>query len=724
MAFTVQQVTNQLLAQLRALDPAISAEVGTPERKLIEAVAETIAQANSDLEVLNVQHDVDTMVGGRLDAFLALFGFGRQRSVSATGDVTFSKITPATSDIVIPKGMQVIAKQGDSSFPTLAFSTLETRVLATGTISVTVPVICNLPGTIGNIPSNSINTVAGTQTLSGISRVDNATPTVGGLDGEDDATFKIRFKNTVFRNISGTTDQYLALAVASPYVTKANVVGPMSRFQERMQVPIGETENPSVPSNANDDANQTPTYDPAGTVFPHKRTTKKSTVPYSKYAYSYNYYLTNGEFGTDTIFYRPSVDFVFNNTSVNVVEPTITITNLYHPTDNPDGPIKAGDVLLFEHAYMSAASRNKIATTGTKDLLNSVDVYIDGEYASAVASVEIMPGANNNFSATTTVPTYVGNFERDIDGSQPQITNRFQPLFWQPVIGLPDAITINNNLYYAAKYRYKRVDEAGLQDDTFEYYYDPPSGDNDGLLRAHYFLVRDITEHRGTIRSRNGIEWRATFADDTAANGPLIDGAQVGSVPAPATASAGENFTIENYYYDQNIFDLQAIMEKHKQTTTDLLVHQARFRFFKLYITVMYSRASTPTSVDAAIGNSVNNFFKDQYFGSVIQMSDLLQIIHNVPGVDNVRWTGDSKPESLRYNVFTEASTPDRWVKVEEVRADGQTITAIGANTLARKVYDADFFLRDDELASLPNMSATITTGLVIQRRAQNTFNN
>jgi hypothetical protein len=36
---TQKQITDSMIQQLRILDPSISAEVGTPERKIIETVA-------------------------------------------------------------------------------------------------------------------------------------------------------------------------------------------------------------------------------------------------------------------------------------------------------------------------------------------------------------------------------------------------------------------------------------------------------------------------------------------------------------------------------------------------------------------------------------------------------------------------------------------------------------------------------------------------------------
>ena len=45
---TQQSIAQGMIDQLRALDPAISAEVGTPERMIIDTVAQSIAYAQID----------------------------------------------------------------------------------------------------------------------------------------------------------------------------------------------------------------------------------------------------------------------------------------------------------------------------------------------------------------------------------------------------------------------------------------------------------------------------------------------------------------------------------------------------------------------------------------------------------------------------------------------------------------------------------------------------
>jgi uncharacterized phage protein gp47/JayE len=695
MAATTQQIIDQMVAQARALDPAFSFEVGTPERNLFEAVASVIAQASVDFDVLDAQHDIDTMTGSRLDSFLSNFGFGRQQPTRATGTVTFSRLTTSSADITIPRGTQVVARQGTVGFTAIVFATTETVVLQSGKTDIDAAIECTLPGTVGNLPALSITGFAGPQQVPGISGVSNPSPTNGGIDGETDADLKVRFKNTVFRNQSGTLDQFLALAVSTPYTFKANVVGPISRYLEYIQVPQN-----TVDGGPGDDSMQIdPIIDPNGTSFPHKRSTAVSTIPYSKFTYDGNMYLSNGGIGTDQTFYRQNVDFVFNNpakgdgdavfgsnvqdsaTAIDQCKPNITILNPDFGA-TPTTGLAPGDVLLLEHAYISKNSRNDYR----RGILNCIDIFIDGKNSVPVISSEVMPGAANDIvESPQTVMAYRGNYRRVLDYSLPETHNRLQILYWQPTLDVPDTIDIGTNRYFKAKFVTR--DLAGAA-----HYW----ADADATQPAHYWMVQDVSELFGTVRARNGIEWSYSVPGI-----PLDTTPDVPGVPRVATDWTGTQFTITNYYYDQNVGDLQAIMEKNKQITTDVLVHEARIRNFKLYITLMYSPGANATAVNANIAGAVSTFFASQYFGTVIQMSDLLQVVHNVPGVDNVRWSSE-----------LDGTLP----KVEEVQPNGSSL-------VPAVTYDADFFLQDNELPALPAVTAIdVSPALVIKVRAQNTW--
>jgi len=118
------------------------------------------------------------------------------------------------------------------------------------------------------------------------------------------------------------------------------------------------------------------------------------------------------------------------------------------------------------------------------------------------------------------------------------------------------------------------------------------------------------------------------------------------------------SIVVDNYQYDQNIIALQSSLENNKQVTTDVLAHKSKIRYFKPDISVMYSSGINQTSINNSIKNSLDSYFNNLYFGSEIQLSDILQTIHNTPGVDNVKWSRDTFDQySIEYDAENDART-------------------------------------------------------------------
>jgi uncharacterized phage protein gp47/JayE len=587
-----QEYSQQIRTQLKVLDPDISAEPLTVERKIIDTVADTIASASIDQYVLQYQYDIDSKAGSDLDKFVALFGFARQSGRQATGIVTFSRQTPSTTDVPIAAGTQV-QRPGSSVNTSVLFFTTATVVLVAGTTEVDAPVEAAIVGPLGNVPAGTITVLVDGN--GDLSTVTNENGTAGGADIESDAELRVRFKNTIFRNIAGTQDQYLALAIASQFANKANVLGPISRFIEYAQV-----------------ANDTPTPGDLGIV---------SEVPYSKYTYPFDYFVTDGSVFSE-VFYTPrGVDFTFADT----VPPSITVDNTT--------TLPLGTIVLMEHAYCSINSRND----PDNNIANYVDVYVSGSDDTNASESAVFPTSTNDLNNTPGSDFYVGNFVRAKTSDTPAIGNRFQELLWQPADIAPSAITIEGSNYVEG---------------------------------VDYWLVRDITILKGSKRARNGIEWSSGVADDV---------------------TPGTEFVI-NYIFDKLPLVLNELMDSHKQITTDVLVHSATERFFIINITIMYTPGFVSSSVNDAISATVENFLERQQFGAVIQISDLLEIIHEVPGVDNVRLTNSADGASYG---------------VQEMAADG--ISPIGTP------YITDFALQDSDL---PVLQSVVTT-----QRSQNTWN-
>lgn len=672
---TVNEITQSIITQAKLIDPNISLEIGTPERKIVEAVAEAIATASVDIDVLSGQLYIDELAGARLDSFVSLFGFGRQLGARSTGIVTVSRETPGTYDTTIPKGTQFSTRQ-TGNIPNLVFVATETVVLRANETRALVRVECTTSGTIGNIPANTIDSLPNSINIPGVSKVTNETAISGGVDVEQDENLKSRFQNTIFRNMAGTTDQHLALALSHPFVTKANVIGAQSKYVEYIQVP------------KNPDSVVHPNY--SGTV---SYTTSLSSVPYSKYTFSNNYYLAKGS-GKNALFLRPGKDFVLNNPGriINGAEGQSLIGNpvpnvsLLGESTNVNGETIyfADNVFFFEHKYLSKASRNDWA----RGIYNCIDVYVNGESPQTASSEEAYPSAAMKFSGDPSNIAYYKNFIRVATNENPAIGNRLHVLYFQPAIKLTSSsLTINESVYKEAKYVHPNNTSKAW---TTFVYYDSVTGAyyKDSLFKepaeeAHYFVVEDISTHGGTIKARNGIEW-------------------LSSVVVPQ----GTSFNVD-YTYDLAVSQLQAVMERSKQITTDVLVHSSNYRYMRLYITVMYTPGFTESSVNLQIYNSVINFLGTQYYGTTIQMSDLLQVIHNTNGVDNVRWTYEDP--------INDVNNPKH--KIEFV-------TRYGDSFATRVFTDKDFILNDDELPALPNILGgdQIENALVIIKKAQNTW--
>jgi uncharacterized phage protein gp47/JayE len=582
---TAKEISQQIQTTVRVLDPSVRLDPNTIERKLADAVSEVIAEASIDPYVLNYQYDIDTKAGADLEKFVSLFGFNRTGGRRATGFVRFSRSTPAPTNILIEAGTQVV-KPASVVSPSVPFVTTAAVVMVEGTTTIEAPIEAVNSGTLGNVPAGTIIAFGGTG-QGQISEVTNENATTNGSLTETDAELRIRFKNTIFRNVAGTQDQFLALAIASRFANKANVVGPVSRFVEFLQIEADGSIN--------------------------------SQIPYSKYTYPFDYYLTNGATEGEVFFEPAGVDYTFTAN----VPPTITVNN---STNLPTGA-----VVLLEHSYNSANSRNNPAS----NILNYIDVYVSGQDAITAYEASKFPGTGSNFNSTGSSPYFTGKFLRDGTITPPAVGNRYLPLLWQPVLTAPDSIEINGVTYR------RGVD---------------------------FYLVRDTTTFKGSRRARDGVEFTAAAA---------------------TSVGTGTEFSI-NYVFNKLPMTLNELMDRHKQIASDVLVHAATLRFFNVNLIVMYQPGFNKAAVDEAIATALGDFLQKMQFGAILQMSDFLDIVHDVPGVDNIRLALPS--DGVSYGV-------------QEVSSNGSPLSA---------PMTTDFYLTDSDLPVLNSVVAT--------QRSQNTW--
>jgi uncharacterized phage protein gp47/JayE len=407
---TPADISSAILATLATTAPGFSCELGTPERKIIDACSEAISAAYVDQYLVGSLLDMDTKVGLELEQFVGIFGFGRLQGKSSVGVVRISMITPSTIDTQIPEGTQFFAKPGTSGVNgNLRFATIEPAVLLAGTYSLDIPVKCTESGTIGNLPPDSI---VSTGTMIGSSSVSNLAAMTGGVDTESDAALRQRFKDTLLRNVSGTRDWYLSLCLLSNSVSRANVVGPVSLYRTQIEVPA------------------------AGASM---------TVPVEEVKYvwkdSASVFTNLGQVSDDPAenekYYIPGSDFTLSSGTTTAPIFTRTVGSL----------ITNGQVVDLEFQYTSRSSRNDPANNKT----NKVDVFIDGIDPFPVAEQTVLGQTGVSTTALmsnlASETLYYKNFERVGTGGDPVVGSRFMRLGSVPVVSFPAALTINGKVY-------------------------------------------------------------------------------------------------------------------------------------------------------------------------------------------------------------------------------------------------------------------------------------
>lgn len=658
---SANQFSQQMVAQLRLLDPNISCEVGTPERKIIDSVAQSLADNQVDLTGLSGALDIDSKFGTNLDQFTSLFGFARQGSTPATGYVVFSRNTPAPTTINIAVGVTIQSNTINPQGQYLQYSTVVGGTIAQGaTSSSPVLVQCIIGGSAGNAATHTLTNLVGVPLVSGVTSVTNPAPIAGGSDTENDNVYKVRFKNTVFRNLAGTEDQYLALAVSTAFSARANVLGPVSQYQEYIQIPDLDDAgylNGVQYANGSQLPNNTVvlTANTGGTQ--NQWTTSQSSIPYAQDIYiNPPPFITNGQ-TNGQYFFRQGVDFNFNYPSLpygdseregqitGTISPNFTFLNVFNPSSGtlPISGLqtaKPGSVLLSEFSYLSAASRNSIK----HNVYNCIDVYVDGVNPTNASCVSLL-----NPQLFTTFPNdslSIENYRRDGEpATRPHPGNFFTPLFQSPLVTIPSTITIT------------------VGTTVYNYY-----------LGYHYWLVHEVNVLGGSIRARDGIEWSNFLNADNSGVGvpsgfrsppspysqslqPYNPGVVIGTTNpiAPGsttinTFSSQQQIEIDNYQYDSNITVLQAAFENARPVTTDVLTHRGTNRYFKIDVTVIYDPTANANTTNVAIQTKLSAYLNGLTFGNPVLLSDLLGVVQSTQGVSNVRWSNDlpSVPTQIR----------------------------------------------------------------------------
>lgn len=395
MGKTPDQVSSEILAKLAVTAPGFSLALGTPERKIVDAVGEAVSEAYIDQYLVGSLLDIESKAGLELEQWTAVFGFGRLQGRKATGVVRVQLATANLQNISIPLGSQFYTRQTQSTTGTpLYFTSTQVIIIPAGALVVDIPVECTVVGVGGNVPPDSIVYLG--QVL-GASSVTNLQAFNGGVDVETDEELRQRFKDTLLRNIAGTEDWYLGLAYQNKNVSKAAVFGPITKYVTQIAVP--------------------------STSF---------TLPVTndvKYAWPDGDTIFKNLGQDDETFYRPIDDYTFASGTT----PAVTRVS--------GGAMVVGDIIDVEFDYTTRSSRND----PPNGITNKVDMFVNGTDPYTITERTVLTATY--LSATTSSSFYTGNFARVGTTGSPSTANRFMRLGSVPVVSFPSSITVGVTNY-------------------------------------------------------------------------------------------------------------------------------------------------------------------------------------------------------------------------------------------------------------------------------------
>ncbi len=146
------------------------------------------------------------------------FNFQLLPPSAASGLLLFATASANAQDVQIALGTKV-ATVGTQSTPETVYATTAAAVLTAGQTSVSVPIACIAPGTIGNTGPSTI--VVLKTTIPGITSVSNALGLINGANLEQEAARKTRF-NDFISTLSRGTEAAVIYGAKTAYLTDSN----------------------------------------------------------------------------------------------------------------------------------------------------------------------------------------------------------------------------------------------------------------------------------------------------------------------------------------------------------------------------------------------------------------------------------------------------------------------------------------------------------------------
>jgi hypothetical protein len=327
----------------------------------------------------------------------------------------------------------------------------------------------------------------------------------------------------------------------------------------------------------------------------------------------------------------------------------------------------AGELLTVEYQYLPVVSRNDPAN----NITNRVDVFVGGTRAQAAQTSLVFRQAKK-FQTVSTLDLYTGHWLRS-DQTRPEANNVFVPLPFGPIVTVPSTLSVAGTTYGLAT----KTNALGTV--------------ANGVTYA-YTVVHEDTVDGWTPTSRFGLEWHRTYLP--------ADGSPI---------SVGGN---GDYTYNEVPSSIQDAVSRWRLTGIDAKVHQAKQRWLRFALGVMYTASSTGSvdSVQDAIRSALSDYLNRMDFNSNVQISDVLAVIHQVPGVDNCRLLNGADVTG-----YSSANPNASIVGVQQIAPNSAPNSAALSSYVDAATGRAhDIYFRDDELPVLG--------GVVFKTLARNSF--
>ena len=243
---SINEIILSLIDFFRIAQPDLDTKPGTVARDLfIESPAVQLSELYAELSSISNKQSLRMTVGSELDNLAKNFSITRRGSTFAGGValLTFSSIPAPLS---IPSGSLIFSSNG-FTYSTVSGISINTssintyRSVATkyrdqldtlgisDEYAVEITVLASTSGSAGNIGKYSLNKT----NIAGVSNVTNISAFTGGVDSENDLTFRNRVLSSFSGSSVGTALGYLNVAMSTAGVADAVVVEPGSPLMVR-----------------------------------------------------------------------------------------------------------------------------------------------------------------------------------------------------------------------------------------------------------------------------------------------------------------------------------------------------------------------------------------------------------------------------------------------------------------------------------------------------------